>query len=283
MKKLGVVTIEGLVVIGLVVTFSIYMLYLNQQNTAETLEEINASLVQSGTYLGEQVIDAYTSDYGGVDLDDGWSSDGGVVEGIIPSYTLVSSITTDDVYYINVGEEITVGVGVFPTNATVATLSWQVSTGSANVLVTRDTLGHTGTIKGVSSGLAKITLSATDGSGVTKTFYVNVTQTATGLTLDKEDEILTLSYGGLTSLIVTATVLPDTGDSIASEQRVSWSFGNGGANSECFSLDPDYTTNTVVVSLRGTALEDYCTGKTVLIYAETADGGFTKSFQVTIE
>jgi len=180
-----------------------------------------------------------------------------------------------------VGQEINIDVEVYPTNASQQVLSWKVLSGKDRALITRSDSGHTGTILGQASGMVAIQISATDGGGESTVIYISIKQPVTGLTLDKENTTITLSYTSMNTSTVKAIVLPETGNSTATERRVSWAFGNGGANSECFTMTPNHSNNTLTVGLVGSAVKNYCIGKTALITATTDDGGFQKSFYVT--
>lgn len=282
-NKNGYISIEAMIVIAISFVLAIAALALNNENTKEMTNEINDKVTATDSYMGNQIMDAYTSDYSGADLNDGWTNagEGGQQGTIVPVYNMVDKIQIpQNEYGISVGQEIEIALNVYPTNATQSKLSWKVVSGKDKTMITRDNSGHNGTVLGLKAGKTAIKVSATDGSGTSSTFYVTVAQPVTGLTLDKENQTIELSYNGVTSSTVKATVLPNTGDSIATEKRVSWSFGNGGTNSECFDMTPNYKTNILTISLTSTSLRDYCINKSVTIIAKTEDGGFQKQFRV---
>lgn len=281
-KKKGYLSLEAIIIVAITLVIAIAVYWVHNNNMQEAVDEIGTKIAATDTYMGAQIKEAYTSDYSGVDLDDGWGDGSGAQQGTtIPIYTMVSSIKTPETeYFLEVGEEMNLDVEVYPTNASQSRLSWKVISGKDKTLITRDDTGHSGTILGQKAGKTALRISATDGSGESKTIYVTVTQPVTGLTLDKENQTLSLYFSGVSSTTVQATVLPDTGDSLATERRVSWSFGNAGANSECFEMNPNYSTNTLTISLNGNAVPSYCAGKEALIIAKTEDGGFQKTFRV---
>ncbi|MBQ7517305.1 MAG: Ig-like domain-containing protein [Bacteroidales bacterium] len=93
-----------------------------------------------------------------------------------------------------------------------AVLSWSSSDKSVA------TVSSSGVVTGVSRGTATITLSATDGSGVSKTCEVEVKQFVTGISLNKTS--LFLLEGDSETL--SATVTPDN----ANDKTLTWSSSN---------------------------------------------------------
>ena len=127
---------------------------------------------------------------------------------------LVSSITlSSSTASVNVGSTVTLTATATPTNAADKTVSWSSSnTGVA-------TVSSTGVVTGVASGMATITATANDGSGVTASCTVTVSNVAvTGVTLNKT----TLSLVNGNSETLTATVAPAN----ATDKTVSWSSSN---------------------------------------------------------
>lgn len=285
-KKRGYISIEAIIVVAITLGVAVVVFWASMDNNKKTADNIGSEVASTDTYMGAQLKNAYQSDYSGADLDEGWSSDGGGLQGdVIPTYTLIEKITTADSkteYSIKVGETLDLNLNIFPTNASMNTLSWRVMSGKENTSITRNEDGHIGEIIGEKAGKTAVKISSQDGGGASTTIYFHVTQPVTGLKLDKT--AVTLSYDGTKSAKIKATVLPDTGDSIATEKRVSWAFGANGASSECFNpLEIDYKTNTVTISLREEAyLQSHCKGQYATLVATTEDGGFTKTAEVSI-
>lgn len=285
-RKKGYISIEAIIIVGITLGVAILVFWSSMDNNKKTADNIGNEIASTDTYMGAQLKNAYQSDYGGADLDEGWSSDGGGLQGdIIPTYTLIEKIGTADSkteYWIKVGETLDLNLNIFPTNASMKTLSWRVMSGKDNTSITRNEDGHIGEIIGEKAGQTAVKITSQDGGGASTTIYFHVTQPVTGLKLDKSS--VALSYNGTKSAKIKATVLPDTGEGVATEKRVSWSFGANGATSECFNpLEIDYKTNTVTISLRDEAyLQDHCKGQYATLVATTEDGGFTKTAEVSI-
>ncbi|MEG1299905.1 MAG: hypothetical protein RSC93_04320 [Erysipelotrichaceae bacterium] len=281
-KKSGFISIDVIIVFTFVIGLSFVTMNSYRNNMRANSNNISDKAAENETFLGSQIATAYTSNDDGVNVDDGWSENGssGNQGTNVPIYNLVEKIQTEfPEYEINVGEEIeNLPVHVYPLNATKDALSWKVISGKDKTLITRDDKGHSGRVTGLKSGKTALRFMATDGSDVSYTIFISVNQPVTGLTLDRENETITLSLTGTQSVTVKATVKPDTGDSLASNTRVSWSFGNGGMNSECLSMKPNNRNNTVTI----TAINNYCHGGTASIIAKTDDGGFQKSFKVRV-
>ena len=109
------------------------------------------------------------------------------------------------------GETKQINATVSPTYAYNKTLAWESS--NESVATVTD-----GKITGVSSGTSVITCRATDGSGVSVSFVVTVTQQVTRISLNPTS--LTLSIGN--SQTITATVYPSN----ASNKTLSWESSN---------------------------------------------------------
>ena len=130
---------------------------------------------------------------------------------------LVESITLPNTYALNVGASGTLSYTVLPSNATNKTLSWT----SSNTDVA--TVDNYGKVTSKVAGTTTITASATDGSNVSSTCLVTVSNIAvTSVSLDKHS--LTM-YVGDSDETLTATVLPEN----ATNKNVAWSSNNPSA------------------------------------------------------
>ena len=281
-KKKGYISLEAIFIVAMTMFIGTIIFINFKDSTKDEMNEIGDAIADKESYMGENVARHYNSTYTGVgNQDEGWSDDPSHNQGsFVPVYNLVTDIRTDKQSYdLRVGEELKdLHVSVFPSDASKSQLSWRVLSGKDKTIINRDESGHTATITAVKAGKTAIKIAATDGSGIDSTIFVNVTQPVTGITLNKENQTIALSLSGTKSVTVKATVLPDKGDSIAPNQRITWSFGNAGANSECVSMVPNNNTNEVTV----TALNNYCNGGKAMITATTDDGSFTKSFYVYV-
>ena len=114
---------------------------------------------------------------------------------------------------LNVGNHLTINAAVMPSNASIKTLSWR----SSNATVA--TVSSNGVVSALSVGTARITATATDGSGTSATCLVRVIPIyVSSITLNTYD--LSMAVGGTAELL--ATVNPAN----ATDQSLEWSSSN---------------------------------------------------------
>ena len=124
-------------------------------------------------------------------------------------YKPVSQITlTAADKHIAVGQTAALTAAVAPEDATVKDVTWS---SSDERIATVDAAGN---VTGVMRGNVRITAAPKDGGKVTGNFYLQVTQNAEQLTLDKQE--MTLDAGRVNML--KATVLPDN----TNDKSVEW-------------------------------------------------------------
>ena len=123
--------------------------------------------------------------------------------------TVTSIILSQTTLSLTTGNSQTLTATVLPSDATNKNVSW--SSSDENVA----TVDQTGIVTAVGTGTCTITCAATDGSGVSATCNVSVTQLVTGITLSQS--FLSLNTGN--SQTLTATVQPSN----ATNKNVSWS------------------------------------------------------------
>ena len=124
-------------------------------------------------------------------------------------YKPVSQITlTAADRHIAVGQTAALTAAVAPEDATVKDVTWS---SSDERIATVDAAGN---VTGVMRGNVRITAAPKDGGKVTGNFYLQVTQNAEQLTLDKQE--MTLDAGRVNML--KATVLPDN----TNDKSVEW-------------------------------------------------------------
>ena len=128
---------------------------------------------------------------------------------VIPVTSITLSQTSAT---INKGNSLTLTATVLPTNATTKTLSW--SSSNTNVA----TVDQNGKVTAKAAGVALITASATDGSGVNASCRVTVNVPVSSITLSQTSANIFQSG----TLTLTATVLP----SDASNKTLTWSSSN---------------------------------------------------------
>ena len=166
---------------------------------------------------------------------------------------LATSITLDQTTAeCFVGETLTLTPLVLPENTTDKSVTWsssddQIATVDAN-----------GLVAAVAPGMATITATTNDGSGLSATCGINIKQLVTSLTLDKESSELTVGE----TLQLAATVLPEN----ATDKTVTWS-----------------SSNTVVATVDANALVTALAPGTATITATTNDGSdLTASCTLTV-
>jgi uncharacterized protein YjdB len=149
---------------------------------------------------------------------------------------------------------------VLPTNATNKTVSWTIINGTGQA-----TINSTGLVTAVSSGTVTAVATASDGSGVTGTLVITISNQVIPVT-----SITVTGAGGLTqitqdngTLQLTATVLPTT----ATNKTVTWTIING----------------TGQATINSTGLVTAASNGTVTAVATASDGsGVTGTLVITI-
>ena len=114
----------------------------------------------------------------------------------------------DTVTALLVGDTYQMQVDIVPVDAVVKTLDWKSSDKAVA------TVDSNGKVTAVGAGRTTITATAQDGTGISISCVITVTQPVTGITLNKTS--LSLKTGG--SATLTATVSPSN----ASNKEVSW-------------------------------------------------------------
>lgn len=127
----------------------------------------------------------------------------------------ITSISLSGSNSVAIGQNITLTTTILPEDATNKTLEWSSSDPQ------KATVDQNGVVRGVAEGDVTITAKAKDGSDVTGTHKVKVTNAnvlATGVTLNKT----TASIGVNETLQLTATVKPDN----ATNKTIDWTSSN---------------------------------------------------------
>lgn len=119
-------------------------------------------------------------------------------------------VITADAKSVAVGKTLQLGTEVTPDNATIRQVAWN----SRNPKVA--TVDENGLVTGVSRGDVVIEAKSTDGTNLTATYYMGVTQDVTEITI-REEDVTVATQRSAPSLHVT--LLPQN----ASNRRVLWS------------------------------------------------------------
>lgn len=163
-----------------------------------------------------------------------------VIRSDVSTVVPVESITISGTLSGETGGTLTLVAEVSPENATNKAVSWNITDGSEHVSIQSQT-GSSCTISLVSAGSAVITATAQDGSGVSQTATVTVTDpvvlvTAISISGDNAGDV-----GG--SISLTATVTPSN----ATNRAVTWAVTSGTSYAEIASQ----TDDSCVVRLTG--------------------------------
>ncbi len=134
----------------------------------------------------------------------------------ITSLTLNATLTSSSIY-LNVNETQTISVGIYPTNASIKTLTWKSSDTSVATVSGASVSSSTASVKitALATGKTKITYSATDGSGLSGYFYVQVRPLITSLSLSDSFKVISPTSSGEA---ITATITPED----AGNQALLW-------------------------------------------------------------
>ena len=257
-----------MIVAALVCIFVAAMFPWFRKDIGEYSDILKSKIEEREQIIGQHVLLSNPTTTNSVKTDD-WVIGGDNSE-LISSSIQVQNITFDDGddYEIRVGDIVYVDAIIFPSNASKKELVWKVISGGEYIIPVKID-SSTIQITGASPGRAVIEANATDGSGTKRYAYINVIQPVNKLTLDKTS--VSLSAGSSESTTITATIHPAS----ASEQRVNWSFGNGGIGSECVKMETHGKSITL------TALRN-CNGQTAKIVATSLDGGYTAEVEINV-
>ena len=135
---------------------------------------------------------------------------------LIQSLTPLTS-TTSSYIYLTANETTSFKVGILPATATIKTLSWKSSDTSVATVSNASVSSSTASVKitALSPGKTKITYSATDGSGLSGYFYVEVRPLITSLSLGETFKVIAPTAVGEA---ITAKILPEN----AGNQALLW-------------------------------------------------------------
>lgn len=141
----------------------------------------------------------------------------------ITGTTKVTSISISGSTSVEVGNSITLTANALPTNATNRGVSWTITSGSSYATLSSATALKV-TVWGESAGTVKIKATALDGSGVSATYTVLVTDSTVKVTSISLSALNTSPIVGGGTL-VNATVSPSN----ASNKSLKWSVVSGSA------------------------------------------------------
>ena len=179
-------------------------------------------------------------------------SDSTITYGVIVSEMPLTSITIPSIVTIDVGDTRVLDVALQPASAEGVSLTWT----SSNTAVATVSDGR---ITAISPGTAVVTVVAADGSGVSATCVVRVSEVPVQ-SVEINRSALTLTVGGTQAL--RATVEP----SDAANRAVVWS-----------------SSNPQVVSVSSTGVVTAIAPGTATITVTTVDGGYTDTCTVTVQ
>lgn len=265
-NKKGYISLEYVIIAAIVCVFVALIFPWFKKDGGDYANSIRDKLIAREEYIGKHVLAYHPTTTNSVKMDE-WVV-GGNNSGLLTSSVQISHIdfNNGDDYQLKVGEIIYIDATVRPNNATNKDLAWVVTSGGTNIIPSKID-SSTIQIVGAAPGRSVIYANAKDGSGTKRFAYITVIQPVNRITLDKSS--INLSAGAAEEAFVTATVYP----SDATEQRVNWSFGNGGIGSECVMME------TMGKTVKLTAKRN-CNNKQTKIIATTLDGGY--SAEVTI-
>lgn len=180
------------------------------------------------------------------------------------SSILVSSITVDgqggSSTITTKGGTLQMEATVMPVDATDKSVTWSVTNGTGSA-----TINTSGVLKAISDGTVTVTAKANDGSGVSGSKSITISNQSvlvTGITVQGKDGVSTIDMVG-GSLQMEATVMPVD----ATDKSVTWSVTNG--------------TGSATISMAGLVIGT--SAGTVTITATANDGsGVSGSTSVTI-
>lgn len=129
--------------------------------------------------------------------------------------------TTSGVLSLTANKTETFKVGILPTNASIKTLTWKSSDKSVATVSDASVNGSTASVKinAIAPGKTKITYTATDGSGKSGSFYVEVKPLVTSLKISDKIKVIQPTSEGEK---LTVTVTPED----AGNQVLSWTSSN---------------------------------------------------------
>ena len=138
------------------------------------------------------------------------------ITSLIPTTTLVS-----ETLYLVKGETETFKLGIAPTDASLKTIEWKSSKPAVATVTDPAVSGSTASAKitALTEGRTRITYSATDGSGVTGSFVVEVQPQVSSLTFKESIKVITLTTEDAK---FTAVMAPEN----AGNQVLSWKSSN---------------------------------------------------------
>lgn len=133
------------------------------------------------------------------------------------------TVTTSGVLYLTANKTETFKVGILPTDASIKTLTWKSSDKSVATVSDATVNGSTASVKinAIAPGKTKITYTATDGSGKSGSFYVEVRPLVTSLKMSETIKIIAPDAQG--EKLDVAVTPEDAGN-----QVLSWVSSNPG-------------------------------------------------------
>lgn len=267
-NKKGYISLEYVIIAGIICIFVALMTPWFRKEQGDYSNSIRDKLIAREEYIGEHVLSYHPTTTNSIKTDQ-WVI-GGNNSSLITSSVEVSRIdfAGGEDYEMKVGDIIYIDATVNPSNATKKDLSWVIINGGDYIIPAKID-SSTLQIVGAAPGRSVITANAKDGSGVKKYAYITVIQPVNKIELDQT--MINMSAGAGDIVYVTATVSPND----ATEQRVNWSFGNGGIGSECVNME----TNGKSIKL--TAKRN-CNGQSAKIIATTLDGGYTAEVEINV-
>lgn len=269
-KKKGFLAIEYIIVAAIVIVFTMAIYVVLGKDQGEYNNSVIDKIEDRESFIGQHILSYHPSSSTGVDISD-WQENGNNA-GLITEHINVSSIDFEDgdQYEILVGDVIYIEASVSPEDASKKELVWKVNSGGDYIIPAKID-SSTIQITGATPGKAVIEAQATDGSGTKKYAYITAKQPVNSITVEASKTILSATSNEIA--YVQATIKP----SDATEQRVNWSFGNGGIGSECLKIETgDDSRIATITAIRS------CKGQKTKIVATTLDGGYTAEIEFTI-